>query len=69
MAIGRNPDAENLYDNRAAAVKSTEILSDNLSEVMEFQRSLKEDVDEHCYVDDKKMPFTYPGCNKKSTSP
>ena len=69
MAIGRNPDAENLYDNRAAAVKSTEILSDNLSEAMEFQRSLKEDVDEHCYVDDKKMPFTYPGCNKKSTSP
>lgn len=63
MAIGRNPDVENKFDYRAPALKTSELLGQNIDKTMEYQQTLKEEVQEHCYdTDNRKMPFTYPGC-------
>ena len=63
MAIGRNPDVENKFDYRAPALKTSDLLGQNIDKTMEYQQTLKEEVQEHCYdADNRKMPFTYPGC-------
>jgi len=62
MVIGRTPDAQNQYDNTVPAVKSAEILSNNMNTVNDFNQTLRDPSVQNCYVDNNKMPFTYPGC-------
>lgn len=65
MAIARNPDEGNSYDQRSPAIKSAEILGENVDKAAAFNHSLKDDVEEHCYdANKKKMPFVYPGCKR-----
>lgn len=64
MAITRTPDAASQYDNKVPAVKSAQVMSDNMDKVIEYNHALKDDVSEQCYDQNKKkMPFTYPGCD------
>ena len=63
MAIGRAPDKDGLYDQRIPAVKTAEGWQQNADQITGFTETLRQEGD-HCYVDDKKMPFTYPGCKK-----
>lgn len=64
MAVGRTVDKEGKFDQRISAVKTVEGWSQNTDTLTQFTQTLK-DEGEHCYEDDKKMPFTYPGCKKK----
>jgi hypothetical protein len=62
MTVGRVPDAQNQFDNTVPAVKSVEILSNNMGQVNNFNQTLRDQTVQDCYVDNNKMPFTYPGC-------
>lgn len=65
MTVGRAKDEEGKFDQRVGAVKSAEGWIQNSGKVTDFAESLREEGVQHCYVDNKKMPFTYPGCVMK----
>lgn len=65
MTVGRAKDEEGKFDQRVGAVKSAEGWIQNSDKVTDFAESLREEGVQHCYVEDKKMPFTYPGCVMK----
>lgn len=61
QVVGRTEDTEGEFDQRIAATKTTEGLSQNSSSLMENTATLREA--DHCYADDdRKMPYTYPEC-------
>ncbi|MBV7542111.1 conjugal transfer protein TraN [Acidovorax sp. sic0104] len=65
MTVGRAKDEEGVFDQRAGAIKTAEGWIQNTNKITDFAEAVREDGVEHCYVDNKKMPFTYPGCIKK----
>lgn len=65
MTVGRTKDESGKYDQRVSAVKTAEGWQQNSGQIMDFAETLRQEGD-HCYVDDKKMPFTYPGCKKEA---
>lgn len=66
MPIARIKDEENLFDYRVPAVKTVELLEENMDGALEYNRALRDEVEQTCYdADKRKMPFTYPGCNTK----
>ncbi len=58
-------------DERSAAFKTVEGWQQNKDKLVEFSETLRQDGVEHCYDpnDDKKMPFTYPGCKTQPANP
>lgn len=64
MAVGRTQDTERKFDQRISAVKTVEGWAQNTDTLIQFTQTLK-DEGEHCYEDNKKMPFTYPGCKRE----
>ncbi|KLR59016.1 conjugal transfer protein TraN [Diaphorobacter sp. J5-51] len=69
--IGGVGDTEGKFDQRSAAFKTAEGWKDNMSSISGFSETLRSDGVEPCYddKDDKKMPFTYPGCQKTPAAP
>ena len=58
----RSAEDEQLLDYRIPAVKTTEGIGQNLSEIASNTETLRKAT--HCYGDDdRKMPYTYPECN------
>ncbi|CAN7643753.1 conjugal transfer protein TraN [Acidovorax sp. LjRoot129] len=64
MTVGRDADPQGNFTTKVPAVKSAELLGQNIPNVTNNTEVLKE-APEHCYKDSRLMPFTYPGC--KST--
>ena len=62
VTIGRATDDEGKFNQETAAIKSASGWVQNADKVTDFAEALREEGVQHCYVDDKKMPFTYPGC-------
>ncbi len=69
--IGSIPDEEGLFDQRSAAFKTVEAWKQNTSQLAGFSETLRNENIENCYddKDDKKMPFTYPGCKTAPSTP
>lgn len=63
--VGRDPDPQGRFTTNVPAQKTAEIMGRNTANVTGNTLILRQ-VPEHCYsADNRKMPFTYPGC--KST--
>jgi hypothetical protein len=62
MVVSRDADPAGNYTTVVPAVKSAEILSPNVDDVIDNAGILR-DAGENCYdQDSRKMPFVYPGC-------
>lgn len=63
--IGQTEDTKGDYDQKVPAVKTAAGWVQNSQSITDFAGTLHNDGLVNCYVDDKKMPFTYPGCKTK----
>lgn len=69
--VGNAEDTKGQFDQRSAAFKTIKGWESNVDTLSDFTTTLREDGQEHCVdpKDDKKMPFTYPGCKKVPSQP
>lgn len=64
-------DEDGSFDQRSSAFKTVEGWRENLPSLASHTETLRDEGVEHCYdpENDKKMPFTYPGCRNNPSTP
>lgn len=69
-AVGGPEATVDGFDERSAAYKTVEGWQQNKDKLTGFTETLRQDGIQHCYdADNRKMPYTYPGCKTQPTNP